>query len=236
VHVRRPNAVLPRHGRHRLSRRRRVAGRIVEVDPSTAISTARSCVATVQAAGELPAAPAASKKAVAPAPVVQGKCVDEPPSDDDASMDDGPAVPLSPDIREMKLYLLLVGPYPGMHLAAKTGANAMTQYLMDTATGTYFSGLPGVPLQMRVTSAEQPVVKIREFNTLDHVSFPFFYRGPWPTYLANGERLMPVDQGLRRWGATQRRVGRHGHASPTPSSRCARGAGGRGAPPHPNLR
>eukprot|EP00966_Prymnesium_polylepis_P059147 1371014-Prymnesium_polylepis.1 len=86
----------------------------------------------------------------------------------------------------MKLYLLLVGPYPGMYLAAKTGANAMTQYLTDPATGTYFSGLPGVPPHMRVTSAEQAVVKIRDFNTLDHVCFPFFYRGPWPTYLANG--------------------------------------------------
>jgi hypothetical protein len=42
--------------------------RIVEVDPSTAIATARACVATVQAAGELPTAPAASKKAVEPAP------------------------------------------------------------------------------------------------------------------------------------------------------------------------
>eukprot|EP00966_Prymnesium_polylepis_P245939 5688934-Prymnesium_polylepis.1 len=127
-----------------------VAGRIVEIDPSTAIATARSCVATVQAAGELPAAPAASKKAVAPAPVVQGKFLDEPPSDDDASMDDGPAVPLPPDIREVKLYLLLVRPYPGMYLAAKTGADAMTRYLTDLPTGTYFSGLPGVPPHMRV--------------------------------------------------------------------------------------
>ena len=115
MHVRRPNAVLPLHGRHRLSRRRRVAGRIVEVDPSTAISTARSCVATVQAAGELPAAPAASKKAVEPAPVVQGKFIDESSSDDDASMDDGPAWPLPPDIREMKLYLLSCGPNPGLY-------------------------------------------------------------------------------------------------------------------------
>ena len=43
-------------------------------------------------------------------------------------------------------------------------------------------------------------------------------------------------QGSRSWLASQRRVGRHGHASPTTSSRCVRGAGGRGAPPHSNPR
>eukprot|EP00966_Prymnesium_polylepis_P223474 5170791-Prymnesium_polylepis.1 len=50
--------------------------RIVEIDPSTAIATARACVATVQVAGELPAAPAASRQAVEPAPVVQGQFID----------------------------------------------------------------------------------------------------------------------------------------------------------------
>ena len=44
------------------------------------------------------------------------------------------------------------------------------------------------------------------------------------------------EQGLRPQLKPQRRVGRHGHASPTTSSSCARGAGGRGAPPHPNPR
>ena len=45
-----------------------------------------------------------------------------------------------------------------------------------------------------------------------------------------------VSHSVRSWAELGRRVGRHGDASPTTSSRCARGAGGRGAPPHSNPR
>jgi hypothetical protein len=100
-----------------------------------------------------------------PAPVVQGQFIDVPASDDDASMDDAPAVPLPPDIRDMKLYLLSCGPYPGVYIAAKTGPNSMTKYLTNPTTGLVYSGLPSIPLHVKVASTEAAVEEIRKSTT-----------------------------------------------------------------------
>ena len=67
-----------------------VEERIVEVDPSTATTTARTCVATSQT--PLSAREAmlgrAPEQATEPAPIAQCHSIDVPASDDDASMDD----------------------------------------------------------------------------------------------------------------------------------------------------
>eukprot|EP00966_Prymnesium_polylepis_P105429 2441462-Prymnesium_polylepis.1 len=55
-----------------------VEERIVEVDPSTTIATARACVATVQTpnSGWEALVGRASEQAAEPAPVVQGQFID----------------------------------------------------------------------------------------------------------------------------------------------------------------
>ena len=132
----------------------------------------------------------------------------------------------------MKLYLLLVGPLPGLYIAAKTGPNSMAQYLTDPTTGTVYGVLPGVPLQMRVNSPEIAVVKLREFNGMEGVLFPFFFRGPYHTFTAAGERLEPGDHlpGLSVEEAAIT-VAQHGHvvngvatthkSTPAPSRPCS---------------
>ena len=35
------------------------------------------------------------------------------------------------------------------------------------------------------------MARLREFNLRDGVIFPFFFRGPWPTFTAAGDRLLP---------------------------------------------
>eukprot|EP00966_Prymnesium_polylepis_P211255 4892223-Prymnesium_polylepis.1 len=66
----------------------------------------------------------------------------------------------------MKLYLLSVGPHPGLYIAAKKGPHSMMQHLSHPTHSLVYSGLPGIPLQVRVTSPEAAVAEIRKYNAM----------------------------------------------------------------------
>ena len=149
------------------------------VIPPFAPDTARSCVAAVRpndgppvqlgSLGSLPEQPQ----------IVQGMSIDEPSDSGDLiSFDSSGSPPVPDNLRDMKLYLLLVGPYPGLYIAAKTGPHSMMQYLSHPTNGLVYSGLPGIPLHVRVASPEAAVAKLREYNATPLVCFPFFFRGP----------------------------------------------------------
>eukprot|EP00966_Prymnesium_polylepis_P176149 4077379-Prymnesium_polylepis.1 len=67
-----------------------VEERIVKIDPWTATTTARTCVATSQTplSGREAMLGRAPEQAAEPAPIAQYHSIDVPASDDDASMDD----------------------------------------------------------------------------------------------------------------------------------------------------
>jgi hypothetical protein len=172
------------------------APRIVELQPNDDGPTARALVSHVPTVTN-ETLPAAVAPPAAGAVVVQGMFVDgavDGAEHASLASNDEPPLALPPDYREMQLYLLLAGPLPGMYVASRTGPNLMTRYLTDPATNAIYSGLPGVPLQMKVSSAEAAVTKLRVFNLLDGIVFPFFHRGPWPTFTSDGTRLMPGEQ------------------------------------------
>eukprot|EP00966_Prymnesium_polylepis_P238236 5509633-Prymnesium_polylepis.1 len=88
--------------------------------------------------------------------------IDEPnDSGDLISFDSSGSPPVPDNLRDVKLYLLLVGPYPGLYIAAKTGPHSMMQYLSHPTHGLVYSGLPGISLHVRVVSPEAAVAKIR---------------------------------------------------------------------------
>ena len=103
---------------------------VEEIDaPPLITSAARSCVAAVKAVGgALPTDDATAASGDGKLNVVQGTYVPPHHANVPIDSDFAPACPPIPDnIREMKLYLLLVGPHPGLYLAAPTGANSMMQ-------------------------------------------------------------------------------------------------------------
>eukprot|EP00966_Prymnesium_polylepis_P011303 260502-Prymnesium_polylepis.1 len=65
---------------------------------------------------------------------------------------------------------------------------------------------------MRVNSPEIAVAKLREFNDMEGVLYPFFFRGPWHTFTAVGARLEPGEHlpGLSAEEAAIT-VAQHGH-------------------------
>ena len=95
------------------------------------------------------------------------------------------------NLREMKLYVLSCGPNPGLYIASKTGPHSMMKYLSHPTHGLVYSGLPGIPLHVRVASPEAAVAEIRKYNAMQGVCFPFFFRGPWQTYTEAGDTLVP---------------------------------------------
>ena len=123
---------------------------------------------------------------------MQGMSIDEPSDSGDLiSFDSNGSPPVPDNLREMKLYLLSCGPNPGLYIASKTGPHSMMQYLSHPTHGLVYSGLPGIPLHVRVASPEAAVAEIRKYNAMPNVCFPFFFRGPWQTYTEAGDTLAP---------------------------------------------
>ena len=130
--------------------------------------------------------------------------------------------PVAPKSKHMK-FLYTVGHRETRPL---DGDDVRSSVSRDRGFTPFTAGAPeGFGLRFELADAPDGAPNGSEFWGTPHT------RGRAPKLQARRS-----EQGLRPQLKPQRRVGRHGHASPTTSSRCARGAGGRGAPPHPNLR